>query len=100
MKLFVPGTYTTQTDLDAAFATWLTNFTVSGGCAPIGQFAASYTAPALCGGSVTIEYNVTDLCESGQDTATFTVEGANPLLISDVQKYHSRMLVIMQIKRL
>ena len=84
-ETIVAGTYTTQNDLDTAFATWLTNFTVSGGCNPQAQFAASYTAPALCGGSVSIEFNVTDLCESGQDIATFTVEGANPLIISDVQ---------------
>ncbi|MFY0714189.1 gliding motility-associated C-terminal domain-containing protein, partial [Seonamhaeicola sp. NFXS20] len=35
---------------------------------------SSLTAPDLCdGGAVSVEFNVTDLCESGQDTATFTV---------------------------
>ncbi|SFZ91470.1 gliding motility-associated C-terminal domain-containing protein [Flaviramulus basaltis] len=84
-ETIVAGTYTTQNDLDAAFATWLTNFTVRGGCNPLGQFATTYTAPALCGGYVDIQYNVTDLCESGLDIATFTVEGADALVISDVQ---------------
>ena len=79
------GTYATQTDLDDAFALWLNNFSVSGGCNPDGQFADTYAAPTLCGGSVDVIYNVTDLCESGQDIATFTVLGANPLVISDVQ---------------
>ncbi|HEY5688066.1 MAG TPA: HYR domain-containing protein, partial [Yeosuana sp.] len=79
------GTYSTQEDLDTAFAAWLNNFSVSGGCSPSGDFAEQYTAPALCGGSVDIVYNVTDLCQTGQDIATFTVESANPLITSDVQ---------------
>ncbi|MFH4966376.1 gliding motility-associated C-terminal domain-containing protein, partial [Gaetbulibacter sp. M235] len=58
---------------------WLNNFTVSGGCAPDGQFAEQYSAPLLCGGSVNIVYNVTDLCENGQDTATFTVNAPTPV---------------------
>ncbi|MGE5943853.1 MAG: hypothetical protein ACM31G_05890, partial [Flavobacteriales bacterium] len=79
------GTYANQGDLDAAFANWLNNFSVSGGCNPLGQFAIQYAAPALCGGSVNIVYNVTDLCQTGQDIATFTVQSTNPLIISDVQ---------------
>ncbi|MFI1744090.1 gliding motility-associated C-terminal domain-containing protein [Thalassobellus sediminis] len=79
------GTYSTQKDLDDAFALWLNNFSVSGGCNPSGVFAEQYTAPALCGGSVNIIYNVTDLCQTGQDIATFEVISVNPLTISDVQ---------------
>ncbi|MFH6769412.1 HYR domain-containing protein, partial [Gaetbulibacter aquiaggeris] len=79
------GTYSTQEDLDTAFAAWLNNFSVSGGCSPSGDFAEQYTAPALCGGSVDVVYNVTDLCQTGQDTATFTVTPADALVISDVQ---------------
>ncbi|OEK08391.1 hypothetical protein A8C32_02770 [Flavivirga aquatica] len=79
------GTYTDQADLDAAFALWLTNFSVTGGCNPTGQFDQTYTAPLLCGGSVNVIYNATDLCENGQDVATFTVQSTNPLVISDVQ---------------
>ena len=66
--------YADQDALDAAFAIWIGNFGVSGGCDPQGTFAAEYTAPDLCsGGSTEVTFNVTDLCESGQDEATFTV---------------------------
>ncbi len=72
----IPGcTYGTQEDLDAAFALWLEGFTVSGGCDSQGVFAGTYTAPdRAAGGFVDVVYNVTDLCESGSDTARYTVE--------------------------
>jgi len=74
--LLIPGcTYGTQGDLNAAFANWLTGFTVTGGCDPQGVFAGTYTAPDVAaGGFVDVVYNVTDLCENGSDTARFTVE--------------------------
>ncbi|MFH6769413.1 gliding motility-associated C-terminal domain-containing protein, partial [Gaetbulibacter aquiaggeris] len=38
---------------------------------------SALTAPVLCdGGATSVTYNITDLCESGQDTATFTVTPA------------------------
>ena len=73
--VLIPGcTYGTQEDLDAAFDLWLKGFTVSGGCAPQGVFAGTYTAPdRVAGGYVDVVYNVTDLCENGSDTARYTV---------------------------
>ena len=77
--------YADQDALDAAFAIWIDNFGVSGGCDPQGTFAAEYTAPDLCaGGSTEVIFNVTDLCESGQDVATFTVTPPSDLVISTV----------------
>ncbi|MFY0714486.1 hypothetical protein J1D01_12465, partial [Seonamhaeicola sp. NFXS20] len=66
--------FANQADLDAAFNSWIAGFSVSGGCNPQATDISSLTAPDLCdGGAVSVEFNVTDLCESGQDTATFTV---------------------------
>ena len=77
--------YADQDALDAAFATWLGNFGVSGGCDPQGSDLSGYTAPDLCaGGSTEVTFNVTDLCESGQDVATFTVTPPSDLVISTV----------------
>ncbi|SDB32959.1 hypothetical protein SAMN03097699_0737 [Flavobacteriaceae bacterium MAR_2010_188] len=65
----------TQAEVDAQFATFLTRFSVSGGCSPDGNFAADYSAPDACaGGSVTVVYNVTDKCyDGGSESATFMV---------------------------
>ncbi|MBK6347370.1 MAG: hypothetical protein IPF68_15850 [Bacteroidales bacterium] len=65
--------YDNQSAVDAAFAIWLGQFGVSGGCNPQGSFTATPVAPALCGGSVEVTYNVTDLCESGSATAIFSI---------------------------
>ena len=77
--------YADQDALDAAFATWIGNFSVSGGCDPQGSDLSAYTAPDLCaGGSTEVTFNVTDLCESGQDVATFSVTPPSDLVISNV----------------
>ena len=74
--LTIPGCYYgSQGALNTAFTNWLAGFTVSGGCNPIGVFAETYNAPdVMAGGFVDVVYNVTDLCETGSDTARFTVE--------------------------
>jgi gliding motility-associated-like protein len=77
-------TFADQAAVDAAFATWLEGFSVSGGCSPTGDYGTPI-APLLCGGSTLVTYNVTDLCESGQDLATFTLNTVNPIVVSDVQ---------------
>jgi hypothetical protein len=70
--------YATQEELDAAFAAWIAGFTYGGGCDPQANDLSGYSAPELCaGGSVEVTLNVTDLCESGSDTATFSVTGDN-----------------------
>ncbi|NLP57431.1 gliding motility-associated C-terminal domain-containing protein [Lutibacter sp. B1] len=78
--------YADQSALDTAFENWLSGFSVTGGCNPQATDLSNLTAPLLCeGGSVVVTYNVTDLCESGTDTATFTVTAPEALIISDVE---------------
>ncbi|MEI2738697.1 MAG: hypothetical protein V9F01_07920 [Chitinophagaceae bacterium] len=71
-----PCTYTSQTAADAAFASWLTGFSVSGGCSPAFSYLPSTpTAPPVCGGSTTVTWTVTDHCYStSTHTATFTIQ--------------------------
>ncbi|MFC4510687.1 T9SS type A sorting domain-containing protein, partial [Flavobacterium buctense] len=74
--------YPDQESLDAAFATWLSQFSVSGGCAPVGNYG-SPVAPPLCGGgTTTVTYSVTDKCSSPDVTETFTVIPSTKLQIS------------------
>src|SRR5690606_35926101 len=76
-------TYANQAALDAAFNTWLTGFSVSGGCAPTGSYGTP-TAPVLCdGGTTTVTYNYSDLCETGSVTASFTVTAPADLTINE-----------------
>ena len=71
--------YADQAALDAAFATWLSEFGYSGGCDPQGGIVGTPTAPQICtGGTVNVTLNVTDLCENGQDTASFTITPEQP----------------------
>jgi hypothetical protein len=54
----------------------LAGFTVSGGCAPVGSYDQP-AAPAYCGGTTTVVYNVTDNCYAGTTiTRTFTITPA------------------------
>ncbi|MGC4040184.1 MAG: T9SS type A sorting domain-containing protein [Flavobacterium sp.] len=71
-------TYANQEAANAAFATWLQGFSVTGGCAPIGSFGEGQpSAPAYCGGSTTVTYTVSDKCyQSTQYTRTFTITPA------------------------
>jgi hypothetical protein len=68
-----------QAAVDADFSAWLSSFTVSGGCNPQAGYGTP-SAPLLCtGGSVVVTYSVTDLCESGQKSATYTITApSNP----------------------
>ncbi|WP_431137676.1 hypothetical protein, partial [Psychroserpens mesophilus] len=75
--------YATQTELDAAFQTFLDKFGYTGGCDASGQLASAYIAPDLCaGGSVSVTYNVTDLCENASETASFTITPSVALEVS------------------
>jgi hypothetical protein len=72
-------TYTSQAAADAAFAAWLAQFTVSGGCAPSGSYG-SPIAPAYCGGSTEVTYTVTDKCyQTTTVTRTFTIAAPTPV---------------------
>ncbi|MBK9107815.1 MAG: T9SS type A sorting domain-containing protein [Saprospiraceae bacterium] len=72
----------TQAAVDAAYATWLTTVSFSGGCnAAISN--NSMGAPPACGGSVTVTWTVTSTCESPVTcAATFTVTNAPAVVIS------------------
>jgi hypothetical protein len=73
--------FLSQDEVDAAFAAWLTGFTVTGGCDPEGSYGTP-SAPSICGESKVVTYTVTDLCESDVVSATFTITSANQLVIS------------------
>ncbi|MFZ1424449.1 MAG: HYR domain-containing protein [Saprospiraceae bacterium] len=70
----------TQAAIDTKFATWLTTVSFSGGCnAAISNNAGS--APAACGGTVTVTFTVTSTCEANKTcSATFAVTTA-PIVV-------------------
>uniref|UniRef100_UPI003D65DA2D T9SS type A sorting domain-containing protein n=1 Tax=Psychroserpens mesophilus TaxID=325473 RepID=UPI003D65DA2D len=75
--------YATQTELDAAFQTFLDKFGYTGGCDASGQLSSAYSAPGLCaGGTVNVTYNVTDLCENASETASFTITPSTALEVN------------------
>ena len=78
--------YTGQAEVDAAFAAWLTEFSVSGGCDPEGTFVGEPVAPDWAGGSVEVTYAATDLCEDGQVSAIFTILSTQ--ILSGVVEYY------------
>ncbi|WP_284653651.1 T9SS type A sorting domain-containing protein, partial [Flavobacterium terrisoli] len=73
--------YADQAALEVAFATWLSQFTVSGGCAPVGDYGSPLAPPLCTGGTTTVTYAVTDKCTSPSVTETFTVVPATKLEI-------------------
>jgi len=79
------SSYVDQAAADAAFAAWLAQFSVSGGCAPSGNYGQP-TPPAYCGGSTTVTYTITDKCyETTTHTSTFTITPANPVVVNAPQ---------------
>ncbi|MDI9258213.1 T9SS type A sorting domain-containing protein, partial [Flavobacterium sedimenticola] len=74
--------YTDQAALDAVFATWLSQFNVSGGCAPVGNYGSPIAPPLCSGGTTTVTYVVNDLCSSPEVTESFTVIPAQKLEIN------------------
>ncbi|MBK8955441.1 MAG: hypothetical protein IPM34_07795 [Saprospiraceae bacterium] len=72
----------TQAAIDAAYTTWLTTVSFSGGCnAAISNNAGP--APAACGGSVTVTWTVTSSCQANVTcSATFTVTNAPNVVLS------------------
>ncbi|MGL2967468.1 T9SS type A sorting domain-containing protein, partial [Flavobacterium sp. XGLA_31] len=73
--------YSDQASLDVAFAEWLSEFSVSGGCDPQGNYGQP-VAPDLCiGGTTTVVYTVNDKCQIVEETRTFTVNKAAELVV-------------------
>ncbi|MCB9327492.1 MAG: hypothetical protein H6572_02280 [Lewinellaceae bacterium] len=63
----------TEDEVDAAFSDWLDGFTSQGGCTVV-ESGKDVAAPSSCGGSITVNYNVSDQCgQSDNCSATFTV---------------------------
>ncbi|WNM17896.1 T9SS type A sorting domain-containing protein [Flavobacterium capsici] len=74
--------YADQAAVDAAFATWLSQFGVTGGCDPKGNYGEPL-APQLCtGGTTTVTFVVTDTCNTADVTETFTVVPAETLTVT------------------
>ncbi|WPO77238.1 T9SS type A sorting domain-containing protein [Flavobacterium sp. KACC 22761] len=67
--------YADQAAVDAAFDTFKQGFTASGGNGTLTITGLeNLTPPALCGGTVTVNYNVTDACGLQKScSATFTI---------------------------
>lgn len=71
-----------QQQINAAFASWLAQFSTSGGCSPQSGNLQGYSAPDACGGSVTVHYNAWDQCgQSASCSATFRVKEPAPLQV-------------------
>jgi hypothetical protein len=66
----------TQAAIDAKFATWLGTATYSGGCT-LSVTNNAVSAPAACGGTVTVTWTATSTCEANVvKSSTFTVTAA------------------------
>ncbi|MCF8365762.1 MAG: T9SS type A sorting domain-containing protein [Bacteroidales bacterium] len=74
---------TDQTDINATFENWLTQFTYTGGCNASVTDLNIYNAPIFCGGTVEITYTANDDCgQSAECTSTFMVLAAPELTIT------------------
>ncbi|WP_167616138.1 HYR domain-containing protein [Maribellus sediminis] len=70
--------YADQAELDAAFSAWVANVSnniaFGGGCDPQIDVTTPGTAPVLCsGGTTTVTWTITDLCETQTFDASFIV---------------------------
>lgn len=64
-----------ENDLELDFAEWLNTIQFSGGCDPFVEHNG-FEPPSVCGGIVTVTFELTDNCgQSLQCSATFSVEG-------------------------
>jgi hypothetical protein len=77
--------YTSQSAVDAAFASWKAGFGVSGGCDP--QYSDNQLgAPDYCGGSSTVVWTVTDQCyTTTTHSATFTITAPSAVVVTKPQ---------------
>ena len=66
--------YANQAAIDAAYATWLGQFSVTGGCSATGSYGTAPAAPTFCvGDTVSVTYTVTDKCYPSTVTRTFGI---------------------------
>ena len=75
-----------QAEINAAFAAWKAQFSVSGGCDAMGSNLDNFIAPDVCdGGVVTIDFGAEGTCSSDNCTSTFTVPASeNQLQLIEV----------------
>ncbi|HAX96674.1 MAG TPA: hypothetical protein DCY35_09175, partial [Prolixibacteraceae bacterium] len=75
------GDCLSQDAIDEAFADWLDEATVSGGCDPNLDYGQP-VAPDACGGEVTVYFEITDYCldEPILGSATFTVPAPDAIV--------------------
>jgi hypothetical protein len=68
--------YENQDEIDQAFADWLDDFGVTGGCEPTGSYGTPPPAPLYCvGDTISVTYYVDDTCSTGSATAIFAIAG-------------------------
>ena len=73
--------YADQDAINTAYTNWLAQFSVSGGCNPSGSYGTAPAAPIWCvGDTVSVTYEVTDLCFTTSVTRYFGI-AAPPLVI-------------------
>ena len=72
---------TSQADIDAAFALWLTEVSSTGGCNVI-ITDNSGSAPDSCGGSVTVQFIATGDCKADTCTSVFTVLAPDDIVLT------------------
>ncbi|WP_394698151.1 HYR domain-containing protein [uncultured Draconibacterium sp.] len=60
-----------QLDVDAAFASWISQFGYSGGCNVVATAVDSFTSPNICGGEIVINYSAADVCGQVKTGAAF-----------------------------
>ncbi|WP_157515062.1 hypothetical protein, partial [Gaetbulibacter saemankumensis] len=80
--------FTDQDAVDAAYAQWITDTTnaavasITGGCAPEGSIKSQDNAPDLCaGGTATVVWTITDLCETFDVEATWTLNAPDAIAV-------------------
>ncbi|MCB0570614.1 MAG: DUF11 domain-containing protein, partial [Phaeodactylibacter sp.] len=79
------GSCLSQPQIEQAFAAWITQFSVTGGCTPpVVTDLSQYSAPAACaGGSVMVTYTASDECgQTVSCTALFVVAAAPTLTVN------------------
>jgi hypothetical protein len=71
--------YLNQAQIDILFYNWLNSFSYSGGTNPVFTMIPSQPLPPYyCGGTVTVTWTVTDICEPYISTCTSTFEVIAP----------------------
>ena len=75
--------YTDQAAINSTYTDWLAQFSVSGGCNPSGSYGTAPAAPIWCiGDTVSVTYEVTDLCFTTSVTRYFGISAPPAVNVS------------------